>query len=163
MDKLRFLITKIQWPACGRGSEGLSPAFPGHLLSSEICDKTVAWDPSCPTPGKRAHYTDDITLTRGDLPLPQDTLQTLLEHLQGRGRAGKSRKSRSQAPLSFRGVVWLGKMHTVSEAVTDKVQAHPTPKTVRCKGSGGLGGLLFPTLHSVSTSKCLVQKGHLWV
>lgn len=30
--------------------------------------------------------------------------------------------------LEFLGVVWLGKIHTVPEAIIDKVQAYPTPK-----------------------------------
>lgn len=37
-----------------------------------------------PTSVKWAHYIDDIMLTSKDLPLQQDMLQILLEHLQGR-------------------------------------------------------------------------------
>ena len=42
-----------------------------------------------------------------------------LQKIQGSGTA-----------ITFWGVLWLGKMCTVPEAMTDKMQAYPTPKNM---------------------------------
>lgn len=62
-----------------------------------------------------------------DLLLVQDTLQTLLKHLQVRGCVVNPQKIRSPGTaVNFLGVAWLGKVLIVLEAVIDKVQAYPT-------------------------------------
>ena len=56
----------------------------GHLHSPTTCHGMVAQDLSLfsfPTSVKWAHYIDEMMLTCEDLPLLQDLLQTLLEHL----------------------------------------------------------------------------------
>ena len=56
--------------------------------------------------GKMAHYTDDIMLTCGELPLLQDAL---LEHLRGREWSVNPYKIQGQAPLKHFGeaFVWV--------------------------------------------------------
>ena len=72
-----------------------------------------------------------MMLTCKDLPLLQDSLQTLLEH-QGRGCAMNPQKIQGPGTtVKFFGIVWSGETFVVLEAVTDKVQAYPIPTNVR--------------------------------
>lgn len=60
----------------------------GYLHNPTICHGVIAEGLalfSFPTSVEWAHYIDDIMITCKDLLLLQDTLQTLLGHLQGRG------------------------------------------------------------------------------
>lgn len=62
----------------------LSSAPPRLLHSTTICHGVVAGDLSLfsfPISVKWIHYTDDVLRTYKDLPLRQDTLQVLPEHL----------------------------------------------------------------------------------
>ena len=79
---------KINLLSRERGNSGPSKCFSKATAQSY----NMSWDGtqdlslfSFPTSVKWSHYVDDIMLTREDLPLLQDTLQTLLEQLPGRG------------------------------------------------------------------------------
>ena len=56
--------------------------------------------------------------------------------------------------VKFLGVIQLDEMYVVLEVVTDKVQAHPTLKSMKnvkaLQGFGSFGGLLFPACHIAS-------------
>lgn len=66
---------------------------------------------SFPTSVKWAHYINNITLTREDLPLLQGTLQILLEHLQGTGEVLNQQKIQgSGTTIKFLGIILLGKV-----------------------------------------------------
>lgn len=47
--------------------------------------------------------------------------------------------------IRFLGIIWLGKMHVVPEAVTDKAQEVKAFMVIL-----EFGGLVFPTWHSAS-------------
>mgnify|MGYP007071250176 CR=1 FL=1 len=81
---------------------------------------------------KQVLYTNDVTLTCEGLPLLQDTLQTLLEHLGERGRVVNPQ--RIQGPgiaIMFGGFISLGRICIILEAVIDKVQAYSTPMNMK--------------------------------
>ena len=78
------------------GLASASPRLPAQPLH-------ISWGGSprlvsfpLPHISKTGHYMDDIMLTCEDLPLHQDILKALLEHL--RGREWAHRKFKAQAP-----------------------------------------------------------------
>lgn len=85
-----------------------------------------------------AHHTDDGMLTCDD-PTVRDTLP-------GRRWAADPQKSQGLGTTRRWGVAWLGKTRVVPEAVIDKMQASPTPESVKERqgfvGIWGFGGLL---------------------
>ena len=68
--------------------------------------------------------------------------------------------------IKFLGVMWLGKLHIVPEAVIDKVQACPPAKnTKEVQASVGIWGLedVYSPPGTVLHPLChLVKKGHVW-
>ena len=56
----------------------------------------------------------------------------MLKHLCGRRWAVNPQKIQAQGTaIKFWGVVWLGKMYIILEAMIDKMQAYPTPKNMK--------------------------------
>lgn len=104
---------------------------------------------SFPASVKWAHYIDDIMLICEDLPLLQDTLQTLLEHLWGRGWAVNPQKIQGPGTTIM---FLISKMCIVLEAVIHEVQLYSTPKNYKEAHAfveiWGLWGLLSPIWHS---------------
>ena len=69
--------------------------------------------------------------------------------------------------IKFYGVILSSKIHIVSEAVTDKVQAYPTPKNMRevpaFVGILGLWKTFLPHLaQCLHPLHHLVKKGYVW-
>ena len=76
------------------------------------------------------HYIDDM-LRSDSLSDLEGAVPRLLQHLQEKGWAVNSTKVQGPGwSVKFLGVVCLGKTKVVPEAVTDKVQAFPTPTTM---------------------------------
>lgn len=124
-DKYRFLTTKANLPSRGGPITDLSSASPRpraqpHSVSRIGSPGSVPV--LLPTMVGWAHFVEETEVTRGDLPLLWDALQTLLEHPQGRGWVVSTQKVQGPGPaIKFLGVIGSGKMHAVLEAVTDKI------------------------------------------
>lgn len=130
-----FSISKINLPACGRNNNEPFKCFPPALHSSIVCHGRVTGDVflfSFPTSIKWAHYIDAIMLTCEDSPLLQDTLQALLECLQGKGWQVNPQKTRDAVTtIEFLKIVWSSEMCVVLEAVIDKIHIYATSKNVK--------------------------------
>ena len=112
------------------------------------------------------HYIDDIMLTSDSLSDLKGGVAGLLQHLQEKGWTVNCIKDQGlDLSVKFLGVVWLGKTKVVPEAVTDKVQAFPTPincgSITRVSGSFGLLEIVYPALGTNSEALILSDtKGH---
>lgn len=126
----------------------------GYLHNPIICHRMELQDLSLlssPTSVKWVHHIDDIMLTCEDLPLLQDTLQFLLEHLWRRVWTTNSQKIQGPGTtIKLWEVFWLGESCVVPEAVIDKGQAYPTPKNMNVNkpfvGIWGLWRIFIPYL-----------------
>ncbi|XP_054543882.1 uncharacterized protein LOC129144682 [Talpa occidentalis] len=107
----------------------------GYLHSPTLCHGLVAADLARwerPSSVRLYHYIDDILLTSDSLTDLEKAVPLLLTHLKTCGWA--INESKLQGPglsVKFLGVVWSGKTKVIPEAVIDKVQAYPTPTTVK--------------------------------
>lgn len=106
---------------------------------------------------KWVHNTDNILLTC-DLPLLQDILQALLEHLHGkRIGAEPTENSRHRHPRKVWGVIWLSKTHIAPKAVTDNREDYSTSNSLKevqaFVGIQGLGRTWHVPLSIMSPGK----------
>ena len=103
-----------------------------------------------PTSVKWASYIDDLTLTWEELPLLQNSLPALLEHLLGRGWAVNPQKIQgSDTAIKFFRVIHSDECFPRN--FINKVQVYPSPQNGQAfQGFGGFVGLLYSTWHSAS-------------
>lgn len=117
----------------GRVNNGPSTCFPKVTCTAPLRCGMVAQALSLffSTSVKWVHNTDNILLTC-DLPLLQDILQALLEHLHGkRIGAEPTENSRHRHHRKVWGVIWLSKTHIAPKAVIDNREAYSTSNSLK--------------------------------